>query len=253
MNRHWEQIWLRGIGALKADANNMYLGMLWWVLEPMLLVAVFYLAFASGIRGGGDGNFVYFLLTGMLPFKWTASCISGGANALSANKGIIGQVYLPKWVFPTTVNLSMALRFLFVLPLMISLVMYGGYQPDLVWMSLISVVLCQLFFNLGISYVTSSLVPLIPDLNYVVPIAILALMFTSGIFYDVSDRPENIEAILRLNPFVQILDAYRAVLLHNQPVSHLDLAYAWICALVFILAGLLILKCLDRYYARLLQ
>jgi lipopolysaccharide transport system permease protein len=32
--------------ALKADAARYYLGYIWWVMEPLLFVAVFYFVFA---------------------------------------------------------------------------------------------------------------------------------------------------------------------------------------------------------------
>lgn len=251
MNRTYlELIWLRGIGALKADAQQSYLGMIWWVLEPLLLSALFYLAFASGLRGSGGAEFAFFLLSGMLPFKWTAACLTGSSNSLIANKGLFGQMYLPKWIFPATVNLSMALRFAIVLLLLFALMSYGGYGPEWSWLSIINVVFCHLIFNLGISYLSAAIVPLIPDLTHVVPLVVMALMFTSGIFFDIADRPPAIQEILRLNPFVEILDGYRAVLMEGQVVSLFTPTYAWGFGLGCLLAGSLLLKKFDRYYPR---
>lgn len=251
MNRSYlELIWLRGTGALKADAQQSYLGMIWWILEPLLLSALFYLAFSTGLRGTEGGNFAFFLLCGMLPFKWTAACLTGSSNALIANKGLFGQMYLPKWIFPATVNLSMALRFMIVVALLVGIMIYGGYGPQWSWLSLVYVVLCQLVFNLGIGYLAAALVPLIPDLIHVVPLLVMALMFTSGIFFDIADRPPEIQEILHLNPFVEILDSYRAVLMHGEVLSPFDTLYAWSFGIGCLLLGYFLLKKLDRYYPR---
>jgi len=252
MRKYLDLIWLRGLGALKADTKQSYLGMLWWLLEPLLMAALFYLAFASGVRGGGesDSHFVYFLLTGLFPFKWTAAAITASSNSLINNKGILGQTYLPKWIFPSVANMTALIRFSFVFPLMLLLVIIGGYEPTIDWLSVINIILCQVLFNLSISFFLAATVPLIPDLTHLVPLIVMAMMFTSGIFFDISERPENIQAILRLNPFVTILEGYRDVLLHGRTVDISALVYPVFASLAAFATGLTLLIRFDRYYPR---
>lgn len=252
MRKYLDLIWLRGIGALKADTKQSYLGMLWWILEPLLMAALFYLAFASGVRGGGQSgsSFVYFLLTGLFPFKWTAAALTASGNSLINNKGILGQTYLPKWIFPSVSNLTALIRFTFVFPLMLLIVAAGGYEPDAGWLTVINVVLCQIIFNLSISFLLAASVPLIPDLTHIVPLIVMAMMFTSGIFFDINERPEEIQAILRLNPFVEILEGYRNVLLYGKSVTPSELAYPFIASVISFALGLALLFRFDRYYPR---
>jgi len=251
-HKYFELIWLRSTGELKADVKNSHLGLLWWILEPLLLTGLIYLAFSSGIRGSRGAEFMFLILSGILPFKWTASCITGSANSLFAYKGIMGQVYLPKWIFPTITNLTMAIRFTIVLPLLLIIMSNSGIPPSVGWLTLGYVVLCQLVFNIGVSYLVASWVPLIPDLTFVIPLLIMALMFTSGIFFDINDRSEEIQEILRLNPFVEIIDNYRAVLLRGETITLLDSSYAWSAGLGSMLTGFFTFKVFDRYYPRVL-
>lgn len=245
-------IWLRGIGALKADIKQSYLGMLWWVIEPILMASLFYLAFASGVRGEGEpaSQFIYFLLTGLFPFKWTVSAITGSSSSLINAKGILGQTYLPKWIFPSVANMTALIRFSIVLPIMLLLVITGGYKPSLEWFSLANIILCQILFNLSISFFLAATVPLIPDLTHLVPLIVMAMMFTSGIFFDISERPENIQAILRLNPFVAILEGYRDVLIVGGPAKLTSLIYPIIASMTAFVTGLFLLCHFDRYYPR---
>jgi lipopolysaccharide transport system permease protein len=253
MRKNFELIWLRGLGALKADTQNSYLGSLWWVLEPLLLSGLLFIAFASGIRGSGNTEFLFFLITGLLPLKWTSSCLGGGANSIIVNKGIIGQVYLPKWIFPSSVNLSMLIRFLFVLPVLMTMLSYGGFLPSVNWINILTIVCCQLILNLGTSFLFSSAVPLLPDLKHLVPLITMGLMFTSGIFFDISEKPEEIQEILQFNPLVAILDSYRAVLLRNESLPAETLEYSWMFGILTMIAGLVIMKLFDRHYPRALS
>ncbi|WP_226661986.1 ABC transporter permease [Microbulbifer aggregans] len=244
-------IWIRGIGALKADAENSYLGSLWWVLEPILLTALFYVAFATGLKGGGKGSdFVYFLICALIPFKWTSSSITGSSSSITSNKGILGQFYLPKWIFPTAVNFSMLLRFLFVLPILCIFVAMGGYEPQVVWFFVLPILICQLFINLGFSYLTAAMVPLIPDLKHLVSLGMTAILFTSGIFFDINSRPESVQELLRLNPFVTIFDSYRAVLLRGEFLELHTLLYPCLFAVFAYTIGAITLRRFDRYYPR---
>src|SRR5690606_21854583 len=84
---------------LRAEATRAYLGFLWWFLEPVLFLAIFYAIFETGLRRGGAA-FVPFLLCGLVPWKWFASTVMGCANVMSRNYGIIQQVYVPKLVLP---------------------------------------------------------------------------------------------------------------------------------------------------------
>ncbi|AOS97769.1 Teichoic acid translocation permease protein TagG [Microbulbifer aggregans] len=246
-------IWVRGLGALKADAEDSYLGTLWWILEPILLTLVFYLAFSSGLRGGDKGaSFVFFLMCGLFPFKWTASIINNSANAISDNKGILGQFYLPKWIFPTAVSLTLTLRFMIVLPLLIATILIGGYLPTTLWIDLFPIVATQLILNLGLSYFTSSLVPIIPDLSNVIPISITCLLFTGGIFFDISERPAIVQEILYLNPLTGIIECYRDTLLSSDTVNTGRLIYPLTLGISLASAGLFLLKRLDRFYPRVL-
>ncbi|WP_444907909.1 ABC transporter permease [Microbulbifer sp. SSSA008] len=244
-------VWVRGVGALKADSENSYLGSIWWVLEPVLLTALFYVAFSSGLRGGHSGsNFVFFLVCALIPFKWTSSSITISGTSISNNKGILNQFYLPKWIFPSSVNLSMLLRFLIVLPILAMFCALNGFKPNIYWLQLIPLIVCQLFVNLGFSYVAAAIVPLIPDVRNIISLGMTAILFSSGIFFDVNSRPEHIQDILRLNPFVTIFDSYRAILLRGELLDAELLIYPYLFSFCAFILGILILKKFDRFYPR---
>ena len=53
--------------SLKADAARFFFGYLWWILEPLLYVAVFYVVFEV-ILGSKRADFLVFLMCGKLTF-----------------------------------------------------------------------------------------------------------------------------------------------------------------------------------------
>lgn len=240
------------MGALKADAETSYLGTLWWVLEPLLLSLLFYIAFSGGLKENNTGSdFFYFLICALMPFKWTSSVINTSSSSITTNMGILGQFYLPKWIFPTATSLSLLVRFLCVMPIVILLIILGEHPPSISWLYLIPIILCQFIVNIGLGYILAALTPIIPDLRHLIPLGITAIMFTSGIFFDINQRPEHTQAILSINPFIEIFNGYRSVLLQGDRIALSNLVYPSLFGIVTVLIGLTLLIKLDRYYPRL--
>ena len=102
MKEHFQYIELINTQAkmkMKAQANKLVLSYIWWVLEPLLLISLFYLVFGHILQRGGD-DFLSFLIIGKIIFTWFSKSVVSASNSLPQNKGIIGQRALPKWIFP---------------------------------------------------------------------------------------------------------------------------------------------------------
>ena len=55
--------------SLKAEARRYYFGFWWWVIEPLLYVAVFYIVFEQ-LLGTRTPDFLMFLIVGKFTFIW---------------------------------------------------------------------------------------------------------------------------------------------------------------------------------------
>lgn len=242
-------IWYRAVAQLKADTSRAYLGFLWWILEPILYMAAFYLLFETGLRAGGD-NFVLFLLVGLVPWKWFSSTVMSGSNSLLANKGLIQQIYVPKYVFPLigiTINF---LRFLIILALLLVFLLVYGVEVHLQWLALPVVVLVQALFILGATCLCAALVPLVPDIRYLIDNGMLFLLFLSGIFFSVRDFPDPVRQILLYNPVALLIENFRLVLLDGAWPAWGDLLRVVIISVLLIVAGFYLLGKYDRRYSK---
>ena len=90
---------------LKADASKLRLGYLWWFLEPLAWVAVFFVVFNlildSDRRGGLD--FLAFLACGKFAFIWFSKTVVQASNSIVANQALVGKINVPKTLFPIAV------------------------------------------------------------------------------------------------------------------------------------------------------
>ena len=251
LHEYLELIFWKAVAELRAEAARDYIGILWWVVEPTLYMLAFYLAFGLGLRGGGE-QAVFFLLTGLVPWKWFLSGVQNGSGSIQANSGLIQQVYLPKLVLPLVTIFTNSIKFLIVLALLMSVMSFFGHGPDPTWLALPAVILVELLLIIAVGSLAAAVVPIFPDLKLVVDNGLFVLMFLSGIFFDLAKLPPQAQAILRYNPLIPVLDAYRAVLLRHAWPDWAALGWVSLAALVLYALAVWILAAYDRRYIKLM-
>lgn len=238
----------RVMAEIKSDLNRSYLGVFWWFLEPCLYIGAFYMLFGLGIRRGGE-DFFLFLVCGLVPWKWFASVVSGSSNVILANRSLILQVYLPKYLLPLIVLSTNTLKFLVMGLVALPLILLSS-DGSIDVMGLVGIFLLNLYFNLAVGLLVAAIVPFARDLQFVINNGLILLMFLSGIFYSLGELSTAIADVLAYNPLVYIVQGYRMALLGNVEVSSASFAYVAICASVFAVVGFGLLHRFDRYYVK---
>ena len=249
--KYVELIWYKALAELKAEAARAYIGFLWWVLEPLLYMSAFYIAFGTGLRRGGV-PFLAFLLTGLVPWKWFASTVTNGSNAIQANSALIQQVYIPKYVLPWIVVVVNTIKFSIILGLLIILLSFSGHAAGITWLALPVVIAIQFMVIISIASFFAALVPLFPELKLIVDNGIIVLMFLSGIFFKIDALPPRLAAFLRINPMVEVIESYRDIFLNNAWPEWAGLMWCIILSLVLYTVAGAILRRYDRFYVKLM-
>jgi lipopolysaccharide transport system permease protein len=232
MMLQYEIIKYRALAELRAEVRRGYLGMLWWILEPLLYMSVFYVLFAVGLRRGGP-DFVPFLLTGLVAWKWFATSVNRGSGVLLANANLIRQVDLPKYMFPAVSLVVNTFKFFIVFVMLIGFLLWYGIPVTSTWLMVFIIIFAQLLFSAAMLFWVAALVPIIPDLKLVIENCLMLLFFISGVFFDMSKVEPRVQTFLLLNPMAWLIDAYRGVLLRETVP---DIGYlAWLITLSCVL------------------
>ena len=239
----------RTYAELKSEAKRTYIGVLWWIIEPILFMSIFYFVFGVLFQRGTE-DFVPFLLIGLALWRWFLSTVMECSSAITANRGLIQQVYVPNYVFPTIVILTNVAKFLVVLVILFVFLYLWGIPLTWHWLESILVLLSTLSFIVGFAYVFAALTPLLPDMKLLLENALRGLFFLSGIFYDISSLPEPYADWLRWNPIATVIDQLRKVLLWEEsPAWNLLLGISAI-SLVLIIVGLTMMRRNESRYAK---
>lgn len=235
---------------LKSEAARGFLGILWWVIEPVLFMTVLYVVFSLGLRGKGP-DFIPFLLSGLMVWKWFATTVGQGGRSVATSSSLMNQVYLPKWIFPAVTILTSTAKFLLALAVLLAFLLLSGIPVTPAWLALPAVLAAQLFLITAAVGIVSALVPFFPDLSLVVDTALMFLFFASGIFFDVRTAADGKGEILLFNPMALLIDNYRRVLLEGLPPLWWELGVIVGLSSVFIFLAHRIFRRFDLVYPKL--
>lgn len=234
---------------LRTEAERTYVGFAWWIVEPVLYMAIFYLVFAV-VLGARTDNFIAFLLIGLTVWRWFQATIMSGSMSISQSRGIINQVYFPKMVLPTVSVLTNTVKFLVVFVLLLIFLIVLGYAPSVVWGAIPIMLGVLLVMILAFTYAMSALLPFLPDVRILIDNLLRGVFFMSGIFFDIGDVEEPMQGYLYLNPMAALIRDFRGVLIYQQWPEWNVLLFIFVCSIIVLVMSLLILRCLDRVYPR---
>ena len=235
---------------LRAEAARSYLGLIWWVLEPAMMMGAFWLVFDVILKTGGP-DYVPFLLIGMTLWQWMKSCITHGGYAIWGSLPMVRQVRLPPLVFPLIAMLSDTVKFACIFVLLVAILWALGYPPNAAYWALPIVFAAIFLAAAGAGFVISALVPLVPDLRFVIEQVLMVVMFLSGVIFPLDKVPEHLRWVMALNPVAVVMDDARGILLHGQLPNWTGLSKVALISVVLCVVGLLFVRRLAPRFPKL--
>ncbi|GAE31449.1 ABC transporter permease [Halalkalibacter hemicellulosilyticus] len=227
---------------LKAEHRNSYLGYFWWLLDPLLNVAVYFFL-VSIILGRTGENYLVYLAIGLISWRWISTTVNSSAKSITKYASIINQVYLPKSIFPFAFTISQLFNFAFGLVVIAIFLALNGIIPGWQVVYLPLIVAVQLIFLIAIGLMLAYFNVFIRDIDYVLTHVTRVLFYASPIIWMGDRLPDKYSWVVDINPVAILVNSYRDVLMYQATPNLIGLAViAFVSALVSV--GML------NYYSR---
>lgn len=250
--KHVTLIYFLTLTNLKSEIKKFYVSYLWWIIEPVVNMAVYYFVFGV-LLNQRESGFVYFLLVGLIIWRWFSGAILQSSNALVQSRGLIKRVALPKYIFPSVAVFAQSFKFLFVFTILVVFLWFNGFHPSMHYLGLIPLMAAQLVLIIGISFLTAALVPFMEDLRLLINSGMMMLFFLSGIFFSGSKLESHLQPLFYINPLAKMVESYRVILLDNAWPEPKGILILLACGLVALSLGVFLLKRLDHLYPKVLR
>lgn len=214
---------------LKVRYKNSILGVLWSLMNPLLMMLVFTVVFTimAPVRSADLRNFPVFVLCGLLPWQFFASSVIGSTVSIVANAPLIKKVYFPREVLPLSMILANLVNFLIALLLLFVMLFIFRVQLTFWILYLPVVILIQIIFTLGMGFFLATINVFYRDTQQIMDVIMLAWFFVTPIFYPLDILPKNYQFLgvtldvwrlaYILNPMASLIASYRDILYRGAP------------------------------------
>lgn len=234
---------------LKTELSKLHLGILWWVIEPVLHMTIYYVVFAV-LQNRGSHNFIPFLLIGLVSWRWFQGTVMQAATSIIANKALMQQVYVTKTLFPAITLISNTVKFTVTFFILLVFLWLYGLTPNRAYIALPLVLGTQFLWIAGCGYLCAAILPFMPDLRILMDNFLRALMFLSGIFYSGERIAPEWQFYFFLNPIASLIQSYRDILISGELPGGPHLAVISLVSIFMILLGKHLLTRFDYLYPR---
>jgi teichoic acid transport system permease protein len=238
---------------LRAKNFDTVLGNLWHLLNPLLLIGVYYLVFGVilSIDRGVD-NFIAFLAVGILTFQFTQKAALQGAKSIVNNEGLIRSLQFPRAILPMSTVLGETLAHGPALLVMFAVAAGTGETITPLWLLVpLLVVPLQVLFNLGLAFFTARATDAFRDVENVLPFVFRIAFYMSGILYSVDARVDDatFRALFALNPIYCFASLARFLVL-GDPFNSALLLSAVLWTVLLLSIGFAVFRAGELTYGR---
>lgn len=245
LNRR-DLLWQFTLRAIEMKHRGSHLGMLWAVLTPLLMLAlygtVFGVFFRSRFNVLPDETGVDFALgvfLGLILFHVLAETLAMAPTLIAGNSNLVKKVVFPLEILPLAQLGAFWFNFLISLALLLGGIAVAGRGVTLhglLWLPVI--VLPHLLLTIGLGWFLAAFGVFFRDAQQVIQFVTQIILYASAVFYSTAAIPPAAWAVLKWNPLLHTVTLARDALLWNLPVNLPRLAYAYAAGLaVFALGG----------------
>lgn len=244
---------------VKRDFVSIYkqtiLGPLWFFIQPILSTIMFTIIFGGFANMSTDGApGVLFYLGGLTLWNYFADCLTKTSETFIQNQNIFGKVYFPRLIVPLSVVISNLLKLLiqFTLFILVWLCFYfqrpGSIHPNSSIFLFPFLIVIMAGLSLGFGIIFSSLTTKYRDMKFLLQFGVQLMMYASSVVIPLSEVPIEYQWIMKLNPVVAVIEAFKYGFLGTGQFIIGDLLYSFSCMLLLLIAGIVVFNKVERSF-----
>jgi len=233
---------------LKKRYSESFLGFLWYLFEPLILMGVLAFIFTS-VFPSGIPNFAIFFLIGFTVYRFFTYGTTMALDSIIINTNLVKTTYLPREIFPITRVIVALISSLFdFIVIFIFMAIFGvAFQRMFLFIPLIFIL--GFFLTLGAGFILAALFIRWRDLNVIWSLISNILFWILPIVYPLSLIPENYQIFYELNPLALLIQNLRWVMLEGTFPNFFHLLIISIYCVIFLGVGILLFNRRKKTFA----
>lgn len=242
----------------KVKYKRSVLGIVWSLLYPLLQMMVMAIVFSQMFKFKMEGvNYLVYLMTGLVIYNYFSEASNTAMASVVGNFNLMNKVYIPKYIFPLSKCIFVAINFLLTLIPLLLIILFTETPEthctiNIYYLLLPYSYICMFLFTVGLSFILSTISVFLRDIFYIYGIVLTIWQYFTPLFYDITMIDPKLQVLFKFNPLYQFINFTRQIILYNQLPS----LSCWIgcgisALLMFILGCVIFRKKQDKfiYYA----
>jgi lipopolysaccharide transport system permease protein len=240
--------------ALKVERVSFAFGFLWWLLDPIVMIALWTFVIVIILGRGANGGtypFPLFLMSAMLPWEFMARSTRNSVALTHAKELQMRRIAFPRGVFPLSNTLAESVKLILALALFPFIALAFGESLSPLQLLALPLMPILMIITVGIGWFFSALNFVFRDTERLLSILLRLWLFLSPVIYSLTTVPPRFRAIYELNPMCYILECFRSVLLYHQVPPTSYVVGAIVAAVVTGTIGFVFFHIYEPRFARL--
>jgi lipopolysaccharide transport system permease protein len=236
------------------------LGGAWSFILPLVQILIFTLIFSEimGAKMAALGaefekyGYSIYLISGILAWNAFSGTLSRVTGFYEDHAGVIKKVPVDLMTLPVYVVIADTVIHVVAMAFFAVFLILIGFPIGPSWLALPLVYGLQAAFAYGLGFFLANLAVFLRDVRELVSVVLQVWFWLTPIVYVVEIVPGGIGRLLALNPMFHVIGAYRDIVVARTLPDPAALAYPGALAVLFLAAGLLMFRRLERHIRDLL-
>ena len=199
---------------IKVRYRRSVLGMLWTVLNPLLMMVVITIVFSTLFKQNIE-HFPIYYLSGSLIFSFSSETTSNALYSIIGNASLMKKVYIPKYLFPVSKVVSGLVNLGFSLSAMFVVMLAMGVECRITLLLLPIPIFYTFLFATGLGLLLSAATVFFRDISHFYGVFVMAWTYFTPIFYPVDILPETARKVMDFNPMYHYVQYMRELILYG--------------------------------------
>lgn len=249
LRRNWFTISSLVSKDFKLKYRRSVLGVLWSILNPLLMMCVLVAVFSNVLKFGGDvENFPLYLILGNVLFALMADSTSSAMTSIIDSAPLIKKIRISKVIFPLEKVLFQLVNFAISLIAVIIVMLFFQIAPTASLLALPLLLVFMLLFSAGLGLLLSALAVFFRDVCHLWGVVITAWTYATPLFYPLGILPEWMQSAELFNPMFHYVTYFRSIVMNGTiPDAGENLICLGMAAVTFAI-GFLVFKASEKKF-----
>ena len=230
-----------------------YFGIFWAFFQPLMNILVIWFVFSMGFKSGASDKvpFILWFIAGYVPWVFFTEVVFTSSLSIVEYSYIVKKIVFRISILPIIKIVSGLFIHLFFIAFLFFIYYLYGFYPHLYNFQLLYYMVALCFFILGLSFLTSSIVPFFKDFSQLINIVLQMGFWFTPIVWSYTNLSGNALLIIKLNPMFYIIEGYRNSMIDNimfweKPEQTI---YFWIITILLWIIGSIFFRKLKPHFA----